>query len=193
MNNRVPYNTATGRAFYNPATGRAIYIDQHVISAFSGSITFEYGNEGSPSTETCYDGPGAYNTFGLSHSGSTLPLNVTRLNNFNKLAVTIAYGFILNGGITSYSIEYLPSLNQLRFQYDRTWDYLSIPELGVDQQFNYIGYFGQSTPTVGIAGVYDTVVSQSCVFMYIPAYHSELEEAWSQTTDQTFSFTLALQ
>jgi hypothetical protein len=179
MSNRALYNTATGRALCNPATGRALYLDQHIISAFSGAITFQHGVS---MVETCYSGPGAYNTFGLAYA-----YTVTRLSNFNKITRTIGFG----GNITSYSIEYLPSLKQLRFEYDRTWDYLSIPELGVDEQYHYLGYFGQSTPTVGMPGVYDTVVSQSCWWKYNQG--GDLDYGPSETTEQEFSFTLALQ
>lgn len=186
MNNRVPYNTATGRAFYNPATGRAIYIDQHVISAFSGSITFEYGDPEDPSIMTCYEELGVPTDFGFNYTNDVKTgLILAR----NKVTASYSPDPFLSHG---YSLEYLPSSNRLRFSFIRTDDFSIIPHNGWKYVWTYTGYFGQSTPTVGMAGVYDTVVSQSCD--YLTYAHSVLiPGTWSQTTDQTFAFTLALQ
>lgn len=177
MSNRVPYNTATGRAFYNPETGRALYIDQHVISAFSGTITFEYGDSESPSTLTCYDGPNYADKFGFRHNRmlTGAPIRVSNLNKigfYNESPPVPTY-------YTSYSLEYLPSREQLVFSFLLVED--STMPHWVSKRWEYLGCFGQSSPTVGIDGVYDAVVFQRCSYDRGP----------SQTTDQTFAFTIS--
>ena len=183
MSNRVPYNTVTGRAFYNPATGRALYVDQHSISAFTGAITFEYGFPwGPPATMTCYTGPGSSTDFGFEYDEYFFIPTKTRLNNLNKLeSCTLLYP-TPNGAVYKYYvIEYLPSKNQIRFFYRLVIPcgaivFGPVPPPTIRE---YLGYFGQSTPTDGIDGVYDTVISQRA------------RCGGAQTTDQTFAFTIS--
>ena len=184
MSNRVPYNTVTGRAFYNPATGRALYVDQHSISAFTGAITFEYGGPWWPlATMTCYTGPGSSTDFGFQYEYFFTPTK-TRLNNLNKLESGSGYvAFGLAYSRTVIIIEYLKSKNQLFFSFNKERDSgmaIAGPPWFLSYFYSYRGYFGQSTPTDGIDGVYDTLVSQEA-----SGYGG------AQTTAQTFAFTIS--